>query len=312
MIGQCRNVLGQNAQQWNIPEHGDWRALLINNYQPNYSTLSLFWFCNGAEFPSVVTKIFGAPDIPRQEFENLKDVYVAAPTLVPRPLHFGPNGEFWMLWMEGMPGWPFQPRKDSSSVRLGSVMDALVSIHCRVRREHAEGDRHRRMVVEPLNTIAQFGQEESVRAGCERLATRCTEQWLGSLAIIPQHGDFFVSNLLLYRNKWSFLDWESYGAIDLPFYDVFTFLISLLLEGGEGPEYWSSSLVEKVKGLIRRYARGLGGDFPDLSLLLPLTLANWFHLQWLDGRSAFTARMYRTIGHYFEHVDQWEEVFLER
>ena len=312
MIGDCRTMLKQNAREWNIPDAGDWRVLLSNNYQSNYSTLALFWFANGAEFPSVVTKIFGSPEIPMREFENLKEVHAVAPALSPRPLHVGQAGEFWMLWMEGMPGWPFQARKDSSPTRLESVVDALVTIHLAVRREPAGGDRHRRMVVEPLRSLEQFGGAESVRAGCARLAARCSEEWLGSLSAIPQHGDFFLSNLLSYRNQWYVLDWESYGMIDLPFYDLFTFLISVLRGGGEAPGSWSPSLAGQVPSLIHRYARGLGEDFPDASLFLPLTRANWFHLQWVDGREEFAARMYQMIQHCFEHADLWEEVFPRR
>ena len=61
---------------------------------------------------------------------------------------------------------------------------------------------------------------------------------------------------------------------------------------------------------MNRYEHGLGETFPHVSLCLPLTLANWFHLQWVDGRREFTTRMYQTIQHYFEHADLWEEVFL--
>ncbi len=312
MIGYCRNVLRQHAREWNIPDGGEWRVLLSNNYQPNYSTLALFWFQNGAEFPSVVTKVFGSPEIPTREFENLRAAHAVAPALVPRPLHVGHSGERWMLWMEGMPGRPFHARKDSSGARLAAVVDALLSIHRAKERQSAGGDRRCRMVSEPLSSLEQFGDAEPVRAGCARLSALCSEEWLRSVAVIPQHGDFCANNLLSYRNEWRFVDWENYGAIDLPFYDLFTFLISLLRRGEEQPESWNPSLVAQAPGLIDRYARGLNEEFANLSLFLPLTLANWFHLHFVDGRRAFTARMYKTIQHYFEHADLWEEVFARR
>ncbi len=311
MIGYCRDVLRQRAGEWNIPDGGDWRVLLSNNYQPNYSTAALFWFQKGAEFPSVVTKIFGTPEIPAREFENLKEVHAMAPALVPRPLHLGRGRDRWMLWMEGMPGRPCQ-RKDSSPAQLEAAVDALLSIHGSKARKPAQADRHRRMVLEPLHSLEQFGQAAPVRAGCSRLATLCSQEWLGSVPVIPQHGDFCANNLLLYRNQWRFLDWENYGAIDLPFYDLFTFLVSLLRSGGPTPGSWDPSLIAQVGGLIDRYARGLGAEFPDVSRFLPLALANWFHLHWVDGRREFTARTYTMMQHYFEHEDLWEEVFRRR
>jgi hypothetical protein len=65
-----------------------------------------------------------------------------------------------------------------------------------------------------------------------------------------------------------------------------------------------------VPGLVEHYAETLGTAPIDIRLMLPLTLANWFYLQWCDGRAAFSTRMYRIINHYFENVESWETVFV--
>jgi hypothetical protein len=41
-----------------------------------------------------------------------------------------------------------------------------------------------------------------------------------------------------------------------------------------------------------------------------LTLVNWFHLQWSDGRRAFSERMYRTMERYFSAADLWDGLIL--
>jgi hypothetical protein len=46
--------------------------------------------------------------------------------------------------------------------------------------------------------------------------------------------------------------------------------------------------------------------------LLPLTLANWFYLQWTDGRVEFSNRLYPAIKDYFENRERWENIFLSR
>ena len=69
-------------------------------------------------------------------------------------------------------------------------------------------------------------------------------------------------------------------------------------------------LVKHVPELVESYAAKLSLSPSVVSLLLPLTLANWCHLQWCDGRKPFVDRMYKTIQQYFESTDQWQRVFI--
>lgn len=311
MIGQWKALLLEKAAEWDLPRDGEWSFLFNNNYHPHCSNLNLLWFHNGGQFPRVVSKIFRDPEIPKREFESLNKVYNCAPAWVPRPLHFGLQGESWILWMEGVPGLRFQARNRYAPVTLRSIGDMVASMHGGMQKAGGtpDPDRYRRMISEPLETLAQFGASASVRAGCVRLAGRTSVDWLNALPVIPQHGDLFFNNVLSYRSKWFVVDWESFGTIDLPFYDLFTLLFSLLRAGGETPEQWAPSLMKQAPVLIERYGRALGLSPSGVPLLLPLTLANWFHLQWSDGREKFTELMYKAIEHYFERPDLWENVF---
>lgn len=309
---ECRAFLLEKAAEWDLPRNGEWSFLFSNNYQPNYSTLALLWFHDGTAFPRVVTKLFRDPQIPTQEFRSLQQVRASAPDLVPRPLHLGVQGEFWALWMEGVPGWRFAARQHCPPSTLRSMVEMLASLHGALRKcpEERESDRYRRVISAPLQTLTQFGHSPSVADGCARLADRADVNWLDSQLVIPQHGDLFPGNLLYHRQQWHVLDWESFGIIDLPFYDLFTLLLSLLCVEGHNPEQWSPALVKQIPGLIECYARRLELSLADAPLLLPLALANWFHLQWSDNRSEFTQRMYPMIAHYWEHTDKWQRIFF--
>jgi hypothetical protein len=312
MIGEWKALLLEKAGEWQLPAGGEWRFLFFNNYQPNYSTVSVLWFHDGARFPSVVLKLFRDPKIPREEFDNLKYVYSCVPNLVPRPLHFGPAGRFWTLWMEGVPGLPLSARKWYPREVLGSMVDMVLSIHTAVCRPAAVSalDRHCRLVTQPLRALAEFGTSSIVRHGCVELVAPLRPDWLAGLRVIPQHGDLFVGNLLAYRHQWRVVDWESFGAVDFPFYDLVTLLLSLLSMQGETPDQWDSLATAELPLLIERYATGLGLPRAALLPLLPLTLVNWFYLQLRDGRLDFATRMYKTIHHYFEHRDLWDNIFV--
>jgi aminoglycoside phosphotransferase (APT) family kinase protein len=171
-------------------------------------------------------------------------------------------------------------------------------------------DRYRRMVSEPLETVSCFGPAAHVRAGCAEVAAEISPDWINGLPTIPQHGDLFSGNLLLHHDKWRILDWETYGLIDLPLYDLLTFFLSVLLARGPVPEHWRPSLLARMPALIATYSQRLGLSPADTRRLFPLTLANWFHLQWKDGRQEFATAMYKTIDHYFQSRELWENSIL--
>lgn len=309
MIRDWKRFLLERAAEWDAPNEGHWSALFHNNYHSHHSNINLLWFHDGSEFPQIATKVYRTPQIPQREFENLKWAHRLASTWVPRPLFCGMQGGFWTLWMEGVPGhrfWKFSP------ANLRSAVEMISSLHeaIRIGAQTPAPDRYRRIVSTPLATLAEFGPSASIRGGCAIVAANATARWIDSQAFIPQHGDLFVDNVLLHGDRWHVIDWESFGEVDFPFYDLVTLFVSALGAQGETPDMWDTSLLQQVPILVKHYADSLNLPPEDMRLLLPLTLANWFHLQWSDGRKAFTARMYRVIQHYFDHIDLWEKVFV--
>jgi hypothetical protein len=311
MITKWKSFLQQNATAWKVSAAGKWQVLVHNNYHPHYTGLSLFWFHNDDRFPRVVTKICRQPELLSREFTNLSQAYSCAPGLVPRPLHVGLEGDFWLLWMEGVPGIPLAPQRRWKAPTLCSLVSMLSSLHNAFRHQVTVRDcRYQRTVTAPLDSLAQFGASLAIRELCGRVARQASPGWLDSQPVIPQHGDLFRSNVLISGDQWHVVDWESFGMLDLPGYDLITILCSLLFESGPLPEQWNPSLVRQIPALMKTYVWYLGIAPPDISILLPLALANWFHLQWCDGRKAFATRMYLFTQHYAENSIQWHSIFL--
>jgi len=311
MISQWRSFLEAKLDEWNLPANGHWNFLFVNNYGLLTSNIVLLWFHNEDKFPRVATKLCSEKRILKREFESLEQVHPCAPGLVPKPLDFGQQGGFWALWMEGAPGSSPLPQ-DYTPERLQLLTQTLASMHQAIRDQGKplSPERFRRMVLDPLDTIARVGQAASVRKGCADLRARISAEWMDSLPVIPQHGDLFSGNLLSDGDRWHIVDWESFGTVDFPFYDLLTLLVSRLTTQGQTVERWDPVLVKHVPELVESYAAKLGLSPAAVSLLLPLTLANWCHLQWCDGRKPFVDRMYKTIQQYFESADQWQRVFI--
>jgi Ser/Thr protein kinase RdoA (MazF antagonist) len=214
--------------------------------------------------------------------------------------------------MEGVPGSVLSTAKCYAPDVLHGLVEIVVSLHAAVRhrQEELEPGRYRRLVQEPLEAVTQFGPSTAVKAGCSQVAAAISTQWLNSLPVIPQHGDLYSGNIISHQDRFYIVDWESFGAIDLPFYDLLTLLYSLLRETGRTPATWDPTLTNLVPSLIRSYTQRLHLTPADVSRLLPLALANWFYLHLKEGRKAFTDNMYRTIQLYFESPESWKRVFL--
>jgi hypothetical protein len=307
MVNKLTARLVENSRSWGIPGAGPWRFWLYNNSHAHCTNMDVMWFQDSDEFPRVVTKLDSKPGILAREFENLSMVYSCAPDCVPRPLAFGPVDDFWALWMEGLPGLPF--RRTTSAENLLPIVQMLVRLHSAVRQEPSEPGRYRREVVDPIQAVAQFGDSAIVRAACDHLLRTVDEKWIQSLPVIPQHGDLCAGNVISFRGEPRVVDWETFGKVNLPFFDLFTFLVSLIAPDGVPPESPDPDLFELAPALIDAYAQGIGVD-ACTSNLLPLVLVNWFHLMWKDGRANFTARMYRLIEHVFRNPDFWQSLFL--
>lgn len=310
MIEDWKQVISTRAAEWGLPTGREWTFLFHNNYQPKDSAINLMWFYRNEQFPRLVTKMCRSQGILAREFQNLQAVHPLAPRFVPRPMHLANADGFGMLWMEGVPGHRIPPARRYSASMLTTSVDMLVSIHRALNRglDNAATDRHARMVATPLEAVRLYGSP-TVRNGCIALLETATATWLHSLPTIPQHGDLFLDNILCHREEFHVVDWENFGAIDLPFHDLLTLLLSFLRASAIGPDQWDADLKNEIPSLINRYARGLHLMASTVSIVLPLALVNWFYLHWIEGRAAATL-MYRAIEHYFEHTGYWQKVFL--
>ena len=312
MIHRFQQLLHERADEWNIPRDGVWRFLFHNNFHPHCSTFNVLWFHGSDRFPRVVTKVCRKEQVLAREFESLQSMSRLLPAHIPQPLGLDSVDGFSALWMAGVPGVRVPPQTGLFAFDSEAVVDIVIAMNEAVRKEAGAGtsDRHLRMVTEPLDVLSQFGGSAAVRDGCQAMAAAVSAGWLNQLPVVPQHGDLFLDNILHHADQWHVVDWETFGMIDFPGFDLFTLLLSALRVSGETPDKWNPKVVRQMPLFVKRYARDLGIPASSVPLLLPLALTKWFHMQWLEGRKAVMERMYSNIQHYFENEKLWQEVFL--
>jgi hypothetical protein len=312
MIPQLKAVLSSKAAEWGLPANGDWSFLVHNNYQPTCSTFNVLWFHRKDSYPRAVTKVCRQQDVLSREFQSLQAIYPLAQSHVPRPLDLQHADGFWLLWMAGVPGTRMPRRSNYPLSTMISIVDMLTAIHRGAREMVMEPtpDRYASLVANPLEALSGFGGSTAVGEGCAAALKATSGPWINSVAIIPQHGDIFVDNVLCHKGEWHVVDWETFGAIDLPFYDLLTLLLSMLRASGDTPDRLDPKLVRQVPFLVHRYARALELPVCLVPVLLPLTMANWFYLHWVHRHKVAMEVMYSAADKYFQHKQRWDEIFV--
>ena len=98
---------------------------------------------------------------------------------------------------------------------------------------------------------------------------------------LPQHGDFVINNLGHSSRGLVVFDWEDYGQIELPGFDIFTLVLSLLPESVDGlRSVMGSSVPDRHLDVFIDRACGLQGiDRSVFGRLIPLYLIVFLYLK---------------------------------
>lgn len=306
---ELKTFLLAHANKWGIRRHADWNFLLFNNYQPSGTTVVLFWFQGENNSPDFVTKVFYNRALAEQEYRNLETAYGCCPAVAPKPLCIEDNGRISAVWMTGVPGAP-KDLRSSNATALENLVDLVASVHRALVQsfESTPDDRYRRLVLDPLQSLQHAGASKGTIAGYFQLRNSVTPEWLDMQPRIPQHGDLSGNNLLFARGQWHIVDWEYFGRVDLPMFDVVTLMASVFCSRAN-PGIHDSILKTPISRLIQRYADSMMLTREQTALLIPLALLNWFHLQYSLGHKQFSAWFLPVVEDYFSRTDGWKRVF---
>jgi thiamine kinase-like enzyme len=114
-----------------------------------------------------------------------------------------------------------------------------------------------RYINEPIQKFLDFYGFRGTRLenACRLVAGEFKKQKGQKIPLIWQHGDFHFANIFIDGEKMKLLDWENFGEIELPMYDLFTFLSSRA-----GAELSADEFVRKFKKELENYATTFSVD----------------------------------------------------
>jgi hypothetical protein len=248
---------------------GAWRCSLYNNHGAVSSSVVAFLFGAGDSVPRVVVKLSRQTDTVTREEAALRQLSALVPGRVPRPYLGGELRGVAFLAMEGL---------DAEAISVGrfedrfpDVLAALLELHGAVSEAPGDVADLEREVLETLEQLESRSTASGL--GLAALCSRMREQLHGlarlGLPRVPQHGDFSLGNVLVRRGGGVVVvDWEDYGAVRLPGYDLVALFATL-----PGRDVLRHPRLRRLlSDSLRRYAMHLKVDERWLPVLVPLHL----------------------------------------
>ena len=303
------------AQRWCRPPI---RILMYNNFGPadverTPSSALLFLFPEIDNRPEIVIKLNRDITALRLEYEALCTIEKFMKGLAPAPLFFESYGDWGILGMSSLYG-KCLAAWDKRVKVLPIVVDRLLTCHLKLSGEIQRPYQFLspQEVYAILKTVN--GSPELLDQISDLWESVCIDLTKSALPCIAQHGDFCFPNILFYENNIFFLDWEDFGEITLPSYDVFCLLLNLYVPDGshQGNMFFQDRvLLRHARQSVGRYFQGIGIPKELTRKLFEFTLIQQFLCSYRKKRSS-TGLFVQRLVEYLKDPDRFLALLTDR
>ncbi len=281
MIEDIITRLGQVVDRAALGALDPTSCMVYTNRGEKRSSSLVFIFARGSKDPRVIVKLSQDTASIVREFNALERLSRELPGHVPRPHLHGETRGFGFVAMEAVVGGPiiaaaFERFAD------GMVRE-VIEIQTRVEEGVMSDDVLRTEVLEPLSEFERTwtSGREDLSSLCESVRTRLEVLQSVGLPRVLQHGDFCLDNLIV-RPDGSVvvIDWEDFGAVGLPAYDLVSLFVSLEARD----PFAEPSLANLLINALSMYMDRLKLDYRWLEVLVPLGMMRFAMFCAAQGR----------------------------
>jgi len=258
---------------------------MYNNFDYTTSSILLFLFCEYKKKPDVVVKLCQKKYIIEKEFDNLVAINNSLPGLSPVPLFRENFDEFGVLGMKSVSGKSIVSWQERIA-SLPEIVDRLIKFHHCMQN----GVLDQAQLSERFQKINKLCEELTLSRECvENLITANATLKQYFLPEIPQHCDLCFNNILKDNASIFFLDWEDFGNVSMPAYDLFCLISSFCFSGQSESVnrfFKDTVLVENIRQCIRKYFDAFGLSLNAAYELFIYTLFEQLTLSHNQGRTS--------------------------
>jgi len=202
-----------------------------------------------------------------REYRGLKMAHSAMPRNVPEPLGLTTHDSHQVLVSRGVPHKVAVPMHGGSEIAVfRDGIDAYFASAATAFRQSGP--------CRSWSTMGDALAHVGTRIGWVNWEAygRDLRRYEAALPSILQHGDFAVNNIGVHGSELIYFDWEDFGEVDLPDFDLAVLLLSLC-------NFDISRLIETLSGntleadIVRRVCPQFGASVDDFMRLFPAYVA---------------------------------------
>jgi phosphotransferase family enzyme len=241
--------------------------LVYTNRGQKRSSVLLFLFLGGSSSPRAIVKLSRDAASIFREFTALQRLFSRLPDHVPEPYLHGEIRGLAYFAMEAIAA--EAPIPINFAGLVPKALRGIITFH----RQLAEGPMsHAALGREVLDPLGEFertwaSHHRDLSLLCESLRRRLDILMTVQLPQLPQHGDFCVDNLLVRPDgRIVVIDWEEFGAVRLPAYDLLTLFASAEPRGDQFAH------LDLFRTIMESYGTEMRIDRGWLAALVPIGL----------------------------------------
>ena len=261
------------------------RVFLYNNYDLTEGSILLFLFKHSATAPFSVLKLSRNKTILFREYENLKLIRNIYPTIATVPLFFDEIEEFYVLCTEPLNAYRVTGyRAQFKKLRL--VTARLSKLHHLLQSQTGTTTIQPAEYLTPFSGLYDTDLPVAIADYYNDLAMEHVGK-IESMPVrrIPQHGDLYFDNILAMGSQVYFLDWEDFGEVNMPGYDLFSLVLDLCDVQNKMADVVAES-IDDVARCTRDYFPILEIPAGVVGALVVYTLVQQYYRSWIQGRTS--------------------------
>lgn len=288
------------------------RFLIYNNFDPIAGNLLLFIFSEGEKHPGIVIKISKIGENIKNEYENQRDLWKKLHFFIPEPLLFREIDSCGVIAMKVVRG-NHLSRISMNSDLLSSLVDKMIFFHKKVQKGKIAPALLHSQINNTLKSIEhKNSNDQLVSFFSETLKQLHRKLKFKGIPRIPQHGDFLVNNILHNFDEICILDWEDFGRINIPGYDLYCLLLDLFGDKNFLDNRYSPG-VKKMKIAIRdnifKYFSYFSLSSELSRLVFITTILKQFDYSFQAGRSSVQV-LWDRLRDYAENTKRYDRLFV--
>ncbi len=269
-------------------------VFLYNNYDLTEGSILLFLFKRATTAPFAVLKLSRNRSILLREYENLKHIREIYPGIAAVPLFFDEIDDYHVLCTEPLNANRLTGTR-AKSKKLGLVTARLSKLHLLLQSQSATTTFSKEDYLQPFTGLYETELPVTIADYYNDLAAEFAHKIeYSSVRKIPQHGDLYFDNVLTKGRQVYFLDWEDFGAINLPGYDLFSLVFDVCNLQDEKVDLVEKSL-DSVARCTEDYFRSLEIPAGIVGALMAYTLVQQYCRSWTQGRTSKEAFRRRLV-----------------